>query len=364
MARKPLNVISMSFLDAMTCGFGAVILFFMIIAANVDLRHDMELEDVSSEVDRMELRVIAGRNNLVQLREDLADEIQDWASLQAMRDQIILEIQRTEDEASELDEDDTSRREAIERLRAELEELQAETERLSAEAVSQEELGNRIRSVTGEGNRQYLTGLRMGGERVLMLVDVSTSMLDKTLVNVLRRRNQPLEQQVRAPKWRQVVNTVDWLTAQITPGTQVQIIAFNDTAWSLIEGSEGAWTTVTDGSQLETAVQNLRGSAPTGSTSLHAAFNAARIMDPPPDNIYLLVDGLPTVGEIMPNNRPGVTSRERVRHFDRAIRQLPFGVPINVILFPMEGDPQAVPRFWWLALRTGGSMLAPSEDWP
>jgi hypothetical protein len=30
----------------------------------------------------------------------------------------------------------------------------------------------------------------------------------------------------------------------------------------------------------------------------------------------------------------------------------------------MEGDPSAAPAFWVLALRTGGSMLAPAEDWP
>jgi hypothetical protein len=363
MARRPVNVISMSFLDAMTCGFGAIILFFMIIAANIDLRQDEVLEDVSAEVDRMEIRVIAGRNNLVRLREDLADEIQDWASLRAVRDQIIEEIRRTEEEAMNLEDTDESRREAIEQLRAELEALEAETERLSAASVQPDEAGNRIRAVTGEGNRQYLTGLRMGGRRVLMLVDVSTSMLDKTLVNVLRRRNQPIELQMVAPKWRQLVNTVDWLTAQLEPGTLVQIVAFNDTAWSLFEGSEGAWQTVTDGANLNRVVENLRRSAPTGPTSLHAAFQAARRLDPPPDNIYLLVDGLPTMGEIMPN-RAGVTSKERVNHFDRAIRELPFGVPVNIILFPMEGDPQAVPRYWWLALRTGGSMLAPSEDWP
>jgi hypothetical protein len=40
----------MSFLDAMTCGFGAVILFFMIISANVDLRSEEVLEDRSAEV--------------------------------------------------------------------------------------------------------------------------------------------------------------------------------------------------------------------------------------------------------------------------------------------------------------------------
>jgi hypothetical protein len=363
MARRSINVISMSFLDAMTCGFGAVILFYMVIVANIDLRHDEALRDVSAEVNRMEIRVVAGRRNLVELRDSLATEIKDLASLQAMRDQIIEEIRRTEDDAAELQQDDESRRDAIEKLRAELEALQSEIERQSAASIDPDDAGNRIRAVTGEGNRQYLTGLRMGGQRVLILADVSTSMLDKTLVNVLRRRNQPLEQQKRAPKWRQLVNTVDWLTAQLTPGTQVQIIGFNDKVYSLFEGSEGHWVTVTDGSQLEAAVQALRNSVPNGPTSLHAAFNAARLMDPPPDNIYLLVDGLPTMGDVEPT-RPGVSSRQRVAHFDRAVRVLPFGVPVNVILFPMEGDPWAAPRYWQLALKTGGSMLAPPEDWP
>jgi hypothetical protein len=121
--------------------------------------------------------------------------------------------------------------------------------------------------------------------------------------------------------------------------------------------------TVRDGSELEGAVENLRISAPNGPTSLHAAFTAARQMDPPADNIYLLVDGLPTMGDVMPT-RPGVSSKQRVAHFDRAVRELPVGVPVNVILFPMEGDPMAAPRYWQLALKTGGSMLAPSEDWP
>lgn len=363
MARRQINVMSMAFLDAMTCGFGAVILFYMIIVANIDLRHDQTLQQASAEVDRMEIRVTAGRKNLVQLRDSLSNEIQDLASLQAMRDEIMAEIQRTETQAASLDDDDESRRRAIEQLRAELESLQSEIERQSAASITPEEAGNRIRSVTGEGNRQYLTGLRMGGQRVLILVDVSTSMLDKTLVNVLRRRNQPRAQQMRAPKWQQTVNTVDWLTAQIAPGTQVQIIGFNDKVYSLFEGSQGAWVTVRDGSELEGAVQNLRISAPNGPTSLHAAFQAARQMDPPPDNIYLLVDGLPTVGDVMPT-RPGVSSKQRVGHFDRAVRELPVGVPVNVILFPMEGDPMAAPRYWQLALKTGGSMMAPSEDWP
>ena len=85
MARKSINVFSLSFLDAMTCGFGAIILFFMIINANIDLRREAVLEDLASEVDRMELKVLTGRKNLVQLTDDLARLIEEWAVLRGLK---------------------------------------------------------------------------------------------------------------------------------------------------------------------------------------------------------------------------------------------------------------------------------------
>lgn len=363
MARKQLNVFSLSFLDAMTCGFGAVILFFMIINANIDLRREADITELASEADRMELQVLVGRKNLLQIQQELADLIEEWAILRGLKEEIVTEINLTAEEFSELTADTTAQEEAIERLRSELDALEDEAQRLSAESITPEDAGDRIRSVQGDGNRQYLTGLRMGGERVVILVDASGSMLDRTLVNIIRRRNMPLDQQLASPKWQQVVNTVDWLTAQLTPGTQFQIFAFNDEAWTLVEGSDGQWMTVTDGDQLNEAVELLRATAPSGPTSLHSAFATMRPLDPKPDNIYLLVDGLPTMGEILPN-RAGVTGRERQGHFNRAARDLPFNVPVNVILYAMEGDPQSAPAYWWLALSTGGSMMAPSEDWP
>jgi hypothetical protein len=363
MARRDVNVFSLSFLDAICCGFGAVILLFMIINANVHLRSDVELADLSGEVARAELKVMTGRKNLLQLKAELASAVEESATLQGQRDQLLTEIQDTVTRSSAIEEQSAARRAAIERLRAELASLQTEAQRLSAASITPEEAGTRIRSFAGEGNRQYLTGLRMGGRRIVILVDTSTSMLDRTIVNILRRRNMTPEQQRNAPKWRQVVNTVDWLTTQVQPGTQFQVIGFADTAKALVPDTDGQWLTVTDGSELETAVKNLRAMHPQGPTSLHAAFNAIRGLEPKPDNIYLLVDGLPTMGEIVPTRR-GVTGRERLDHFNRATRQLPLGIPVNVILFAMEGDALAAPAFWTLALRTGGSMLAPSEDWP
>ena len=238
MARKKLNVFSLSFLDAMTCGFGAVILFFMIVNANVDLRSEVLLNDRASEVNRMELRVTTGKKNLLQTKQDLSELIEEWAILRGVKDEIVSEVNLTQEEFGKLSSENSAQEELIKDLNIELATLEEESKRLSAESITPEVAGNRIRSFNGDGNRQYLTGLRMGGERIVILVDASTSMLDRTIVNILRRRNMSRDQQLIAPKWKQVVQTLDWLTTQITPGTQFQIFAFNDKGWSLIQDTE------------------------------------------------------------------------------------------------------------------------------
>lgn len=358
---RELNVFSMSFLDAITAGFGAIVLLFMLVSQKALIEPRAAIDDLEAEARRWELRVLTGQRNLVQIKERLEEQLREWTALLTLRNNLVSEVQETQVRLATLTEDSEARRAAIERLRAELATLSSQTEELAAREPAED--GTALRSFQGEGNRQYLTGLRMGGRHVAILVDTSTSMLDRTLVNIIRRRNMTPEQRRRAPKWQQVVNTVDWLTTQIPAGTNVQIIGFNDKATWLIPDSENKWVTITDGTEFDAPVDTLRASYPQGGTSLHAAFNALKGLDPKPDNLYLLVDGLPTMGDVMPT-RQGVTARERLDHFQRAARQAPIGVPINVILFAMEGDPAAAPAYWLLSLRTGGSMLAPSEDWP
>jgi hypothetical protein len=358
-----LNVFSMSFLDAITAGFGCVVLLFMLVSANAVLDQRTVVEDREAEARRWELRVLTGQRNLVALREQLERQIREWTALLAVRQGLVTEIEDTESQLATLTQDSEARQAAIERLRRELAELNRQSQELETTQLEEAEDARSLRAFEGEGNRQYLTGLRMGGRYVAILVDTSTSMLDRTIVNILRRRNMSPEQQRRAPKWQQTVNTVDWLTTQIPAGTNVQVIGFNEKATWLIPGTEGKWVTVNDGTELDAPVDALRATYPEGPTSLHAAFNAIKMLDPRPDNIYLLTDGLPTMGEIRPT-RAGVRADERLDHFDRAIRQLPVGVPVNTLLFAMEGDPQAAPAYWLLAIRTNGSMMAPSEDWP
>jgi len=68
-----LNVFSMSFLDAITAGFGCVVLLFMLVSANAVLDQRTVVENREAEARRWELRVLTGQRNLVQLREALVD---------------------------------------------------------------------------------------------------------------------------------------------------------------------------------------------------------------------------------------------------------------------------------------------------
>ena len=361
--RRQFNVFSLSFLDIMSCGFGAVILIFIVITATMSERAETVLKDLNGEAARLEIKVLTGRNNLVQLRNRLAELITQEAVTKGLSRELIEQILKSEIELARLQNETLARTESVEALEAELEALEKESRRLSAASVTPEEAGDRIRSFTGQGDRQYLTGLKMGGQRILVLVDRSASMLDRTIVNVIRRRNMSDAQKSQSKKWRQTVATLDWLTTQFPLSSQFQIYRFNTVAEPLVEDSDGEWLDVSDGTKLNDAVQGLRTTVPEGGTSLHVAFDVINAMQPKPDNVFLMVDGLPTQGATIPR-RKTVSGKERVRHYERAIREIPRGIPINVILYPMEGDPGAAPAFWQLATRSGGSFMSPSEDWP
>ena len=63
-------------------------------------------------------------------------------------------------------------------------------------------------------------------------------------------------------------------------------------------------------------------------------------------------------------DRPTVGAQERNRLHQRATRALPSGIPVNVFLYPLEGDYDAAILYWLLAYRTGGSFISVSRDWP
>jgi hypothetical protein len=361
-ARRKTEVFGLSFLDCICCGFGATILIYMVLNSGAKDRSDKELGPLKAETDRLEQQVLEGQANLVELRNTFDQIRQQTATAQGLSTRLIDVVTESKDELATFEHETIAQREHLNKLQADLRSLDEGAKRLSGGIKSREVPGDKVRAFVGDGDRQYLTGLKVGGKRILFLVDGSASMLADTIVNAVRRRYLPEADRVRADKWRKAVRAVDWLTTQVPRDAEFQIYVFNTKARPILAGTDGTWLGTRDG-KLEQAVASLRGTAPEGGTSLQAAFAAAAALNPPPDNILLLTDGLPTQGVTAPSGRT-VSGKERLRLFDRAMRELPRGVPVNILLYPMEGDPMAAPAFWKLAIASRGSFLTPSKDWP
>jgi hypothetical protein len=359
--RRDANVFSMSFLDCMSCGFGAVILFFMIINAQTTRDVDAPPERLMAETNRLEYEILDKRKNLVLARNTMeqlerAEAENEIAQITALIEKIKIELAKHDNET-------LAKIERVEKLQSDIESLEEQRKRLLAMEKEKLEEGTKVRSFTGDGDRQYLTGLKVGGERILVLVDASASMLDRRIINIIRRRNMPEAERLRSAKWRQAVASVDWLSAQFDPESKFQIYTYNTEAKPVLKGSEGVWLEVGDGEQLSEAIRILRRTVPQNGTNMMSAYDVINQLNPPPDNVIVLADGLPTMNA--PQTERGmVTGQERLRYHYEAEALVPSGIPVNILLYPMEGDYNAAIAYWLLAYRTGGSFMSVSEDWP
>lgn len=356
--KKGFSTFSLSFLDIMSCGFGAVALIFLIIKHDVDTRAVVQTDNLHSEVSQLDEEIRVGTANLVALRNTLSALDQEQAEAQGLARRILEDVNLAQAKVDEFSSRDIEAE--IQRLKEEKEKLQAQIEKLKAE---DQQTGQDALRFSGDGDRQYLTGLKLGGARILILLDSSASMLDDKIINIIRTRNMSDEVKRDAPKWRRSVSTVKWLAAQLPQESQYQIYHFNTEANPALDGTLGQWLKVSDQKQLELAVLNLKKTAPKGGTNLEKTFQAINGLNPRPDNIILITDGLPTLGLNKPK-RNTITGPEREALFVKATEILPRGVPVNVILEPMEGDPMAAAHFWYLAQVTRGSFISPSRDWP
>lgn len=358
--RRLLTPFSLSFLDIMSCGFGSVVLLFLIIKHNVDTNTiiPVDTRDQTSEVMLLEEEILEGRKNLAKTRNTISEIDEQLVEAQGMARRIMEKIQETRSLAEQLS--DTTSAVELDRLKLNIKELEEQKKQLQEEV---RDTGDDVRRLVGEGNREYLTGLKLGGKRILILLDVSGSMLDDTIVNIIRIRNMRDGIKRNAPKWVQTLRMVDWLTARFPRDSQYQVYVFNTKTRSALPGQEGKWLDVGNKADLNSVIEALGKIVPEGGTNLENAFAAIGKLRPRPDNVYLITDGLPTRGSRTIRGTT-ITGKQRLNLFTRAVKQMPGGVPVNVILAPLEGDPEAAFAYWRLAMSTDGSFLIPSEDWP
>ncbi|MBQ0719327.1 MAG: VWA domain-containing protein [Gammaproteobacteria bacterium] len=353
--RRQLNTFSLSFLDIMACGFGAVTLLFLILkhdpstvsATESDTGTQWEAAQLQADMTDGERQLSLLRNSLDELEEKLVET-------QGLSDRVLDDIKDSRRELSA--QSDPEQQLAL--LRKQVATLEQQTADLEDAGASQD-----LRPFIGDGDRQYLTGLKLGGNRVLILVDASASMLAETIINVVRRRNMSAAVKRQSPKWQRALRTAEWLVAQLPARSQYQLYTFNTKATPVLANSHQQWQDAADNITLDAAIMQLKKTLPTGGTSLMNAFAVANAFSQRPDNIFLITDGLPTQGESKPSQST-VSGKARAKLFESAVSTLPKGVPVNIILFPMEGDPEAAALFWQLGLLSRGAFLSPSRDWP
>lgn len=363
MKRRLASPFSMSLLDIMFCGFGAVILLVIILNSQTLQKREAKAEESRSQLDRavkLEQFALADLEaNRQRVEAMQMEEARLRAGIAELEESIGQTLRKTRDTTTKAEELKKSVSE-LERNKAELrQQAESAKSKQSAEWVK----GDRKVGFTGDGRRQYLTGLKLGGERTLILLDASASMLDETIVNIVRRKLMNADVKRLAPKWQRTIRTLHWIIANLQAGKSFQVYAFNIEAWPVIEETGGRWLSTDDPERLRASIENARRIVPQEGTSLYRGLDIVKQLDPAPDTVILLTDGLPTQGRGSPVT--GIVSGERrLELFDEAVSGLPKGVSVNTLLFPLEGDPAAAESFWRLAIKTSGSFITPSRDWP
>ena len=365
MARRRVEVFSLSFLDVICCGFGAVILFFSVISARQGIERTTQTDLLAAEVSRVEEEVLKGARNLVELKNALKKTESETVSATSRAAQLIEELQRKREESFIYDSMTLAKRERIERLMADVKALEEGARRIEAgtNVTGSPQVNQEV--VRTPESARYITGLALNGKRILILVDQSASMLHDDYVEIFRlRSSSPQRRQAEAYKWRWTLDIVSWLISEVPESSQFQVHLFNTSVEPLLSETNSSWLSGNDAAIRRQLVNKLFTIEPSGGTSLINALQSARLLRLPPDQIVLITDGLPTQEATPPALRRYVDAKLRARYFDSAVRTYNLNAPVEIILMPMKGDVDAPFKYWEFARKTKGSFLTPSVDWP
>ena len=189
--RRAFEVFTLSFLDCICCGFGAVVLFYTIVQAQKGAQEILALDQLTGEVSKLEEEVKEGTLHLVQLRNTLEKTDEDAAAAQARAIRVAAELKTRREQSSTYDEESLARRAHINQLKADIKSLEEGVKRLQGGALDKAPAGDRVKSFRGRGQRKYISSLQMKGKRILILLDTSASMMDEDIAKVIKLRNQP-----------------------------------------------------------------------------------------------------------------------------------------------------------------------------
>jgi len=334
----------------MSCGLGAIILVLMLVKLDTD--------NVSAESDRL-------REDLARLE---ATETDLSARITALLREKAVSAEEVEARAAEL----ARLQAALARERQQIAARQS-TARALEQTITSIEIPEKPDVVETQptGSENYIVGLRVEGARIGVLVDASASMTDEVLIDVIRRKNMAAADKQAGPKWQRTRRVVAWFLARLPERSDVRVVAFNDQARPLGDVVRGS-----DAAGLGRVLGDLDSVTPSGPTNLAAGLSALAAFRP--TDLYVITDGLPTAGNggyrslnpfsdcsALWGGSTSISGACRVRLLRHTINNAGLGsARVNVVLLPIEGDPQASHEFWKWTAATDGILISPAASWP
>ena len=361
MARRnrTFTTFSLSFLDIMSCGFGAVVLVFMIIdhsikedVLNSNQTSQMEVDLLKSRVEKENERSETLDSKTLELNSEIMRLEKSIESLQVDLSMLsTLDLEKIKEVPSE--DDLASLNQKIIQMEATLNALESKSRALQDESPL---------DFTGSGGRQRLSGCKLTGDHVAILMDISASMLEQTVTDVYALQNETDLVQLQAPKWRSAVKSLQWILGSFSTKTKYQAYVFNDHVKTLKQDTKDIWLEAKNQPELEAVASNIETIVPSGGTNLQEAMISLQKLHPKPDSIWIITDGLP-------NQKKNSSTYERVsvsnryKYFQAAQKDMPDLASLNVVLLPFEGDVKASYLFWKLAVEKGGCFITPERNW-
>jgi hypothetical protein len=347
--RREVEVFSLSFLDCICCGFGAVLLVFILTIAKKTNIDQTDIEDLRARAMAMEREITVSQTDLDRLAKILAAAQNELDSINAKNVQDDLRLSERQRQLLLILQQTGAMKEALAALLA-------EKKNLPTEELAPLPIPNIDR-------RQYLTGVKLTGEFVVFLIRASGSMLDDTIEAASSRLADTDEKKREAPKWQRTVHAIEWMIASLAPETRFQILFFNDDVTPVLPDRGDEWFSPRDKRSINAIVKQLATIVPKGGANLEKAFTAIRFLPLSPDIFVIFRAGLPTKSDSLAFEGD-VGQDERIRFFKIAVKQLPPRIPISTILFPMSGDPAGPALFWELANASRGALVSPAKSWP
>ncbi|APE07126.1 MAG: VWA domain-containing protein [Alteromonas sp.] len=348
--RKATDGFNLAFLDVMACGLGAVILIFILVDFNAFTPMPTD------EKEKLEQELAAAESEQQKLKKSI-DEVNDKIALESAK----------QDDAEQAQEDSSQNQsKLLQDMSTEMAVVADLENQLAALSKEVEKSANIQMQGTGEQN--YITGMKIEGRDIGFLIDRSASMMGDTLLDVLSKLALSDSQKVSTDKWVRTKRVAQWMLARVPQESRLTVVTFSDTAKPL--GIRNVNSAKVSGS-INAIVKDLGAVVPAGGTNLQEGLAVLFNANPNISDVYIVTDGLPTLGEGLPlscrnliSSKKSISSDCRRTLFVESVKRAKKGVSYNVILLPIEGDPYASPMYWEWTRVTSGTFLAPAPEWP